>query len=293
MEANNKQWLANQINAVGDNFYMKNHYYNLLFLICVNRFVWKNLPNNIDNDFIEKSLINEGEIAFINHETFGLVACLCCGDSVNLYGRPTKYLCWTPNNAICEWYDYDSPNLVIIRNNKLSESSRDFIDRYSSNLAQISKTKEVNLNALKTPILISCDESQLLTFKNLYADYEGNSPVIYASKAIDINGVEVFKTDAPFLLDKLQNAKTTEMNECLTFLGINTTPEKKERLITDEVNANNDMVNICLSIFLNTRQQAVEEINEKFGLNIELELSEYCKENVSRETIDKEVKTNE
>jgi hypothetical protein len=51
------------------------------------------------------------------------------------------------------------------------------------------------------------------------------------------------------------------------------------------------MVNICLSIFLNSRIQAVEEINKKFGLNISLDLAEYCKsgfENVSRETIEKD-----
>ena len=273
----NKKWLSDQILSVSDNYYMKNHFYNLLYLICINRFIWTNLPNNIDGDFVEKELINNGELAFINHKDFGFIVTFCCGDYINIYGRPTKYLCWTQNNEVSEWYDADSEDIVIIRNNKLSQNSHDFIDRYASILGSIQKTKEVNLNALKTPILLTCDESQKLTLKNFYEQYEGNAPIIYGTKALDLSGVNVFKTDAPYLLDKLQEEKRDNFNECLTFLGINTTPEKKERLITDEVNANNDMVSICLSIFLNSRKQAIDEINRKFGLNIKLDLAEYCK----------------
>jgi hypothetical protein len=286
----NKKWLSDQILSVGDNIYMKAHFYNLLYLICVNRFRWTNLPKGVDPDWIEKALINEGEIAFINHKIYGYVFCHCCGDDINMYGRPTRYLCWTDNNIICDYFQADSNEIVIIRNNKLSEPTHDFINRYASNISQIQKAKEVNLNAQKTPILISCSENDLLTLKNVYADYEGNEPVIYVNKTLDTDSLKVFKTDAPYVADKLQASKTDEMNECLTFLGINTTKDKKERMITDEVNANNDMVNICLSIFLNTRQQAREEIKQKMGLDIGLELAEYCKEEFEPK---KEVNENE
>jgi hypothetical protein len=271
----NKKWLADQILSVGDNYYTKAHWYNLLYLICINRFIWKGLPEHIDVDFIEKELSNVGELAFINHPTYGFQIVHCVGENIGMYGRPTRYLCSSVNGVITEYFNEE--DIVIIRNNKLSENSHDFIDRYSSILSSIQKTKEVNLNAVKTPVLIQCEESQLMTMKNVYAQYEGNSPVIFATKALDLEGVKVLKTDAPFLLDKLQAEKIEMLNECLTFLGINTTPKKKERMITDEVNANNDMVNICLSMFLNTRLKAIEDINKKFGLNIKLELAEYCK----------------
>lgn len=285
----NKKWLADQILSVGDNYFTKSHWYNLLYLICINRFIWKGLPTHIDVDFIEKELANVGELAFINHKDYGFQILHCAGENIGLYGRPTRYLCSSVNGVITEYFDADE--VVIIRNNKLSQNSHDFIDRYSSNIASIQKTKEVNLNANKTPVLIQCEESQLLTMKNAYAQYEGNSPVIFATKALDLEGVKVFKTDAPYLLDKLQTEKIEMLNECLTFLGINTTPRKKERMITDEVNANNDMVNICLSMFLNTRLQAIDEINKKFGLNIQLDLAEYCKSDF--EPIKKEVVENE
>ena len=56
-------------------------------------------------------------------------------------------------------------------------------------------------------------------------------------------------------------------NELLTFLGINNLNlEKKERLITDEANADNELINFNLQSFLAPRQLACKQFNEKFGL---------------------------
>jgi hypothetical protein len=40
----NKKWLSDQILSVKDNNYLKAHFYNLLYLMCINRFIWKGLP---------------------------------------------------------------------------------------------------------------------------------------------------------------------------------------------------------------------------------------------------------
>jgi len=276
----NKQWLANQILCVDDNMYMKNHFYNLLYLMCINRFIWKNVPNNIDVDFIEKELANVGELAFINHPIYGYQITYCLGDYINMYGRPQKYLCWTANNKINEYFDVDE--IVIIRNNKLSQNSHDFINRYSAIIGEIQKTKEINLNALKTPILIQGDENEILTLKNVYKQYDGNEPVIYGKKALSIEAFTVLKTDAPNLQQPLQETKMDTFNECLNFMGIKTVVDKKERMISNEVEANTDFVNICLSMFLTPRLEAIDEINQKFKLPkpMKLELSEYCKDKI-------------
>lgn len=51
------------------------------------------------------------------------------------------------------------------------------------------------------------------------------------------------------------------------FYGINTlSNEKKERLITDEANSNNELINLNLQSYLVPRQKACEQFNEKFGL---------------------------
>ena len=56
-------------------------------------------------------------------------------------------------------------------------------------------------------------------------------------------------------------------------LGINTLAvEKKERLITDEANANNEAIDFNIGAMLKARQDACEEINKMFGLNVSVTL---------------------
>lgn len=42
--------------------------------------------------------------------------------------------------------------------------------------------------------------------------------------------------------------------------------DKKERLITDEANSNNELINLNLQSRLAPRMEAAREFNEKFGL---------------------------
>ena len=73
----------------------------------------------------------------------------------------------------------------------------------------------------------------------------------------------------------------------MTYLGINNSnQEKRERLVEDEVSANNDQVNAFRNIALNARKQACEEINKMFGLNVDVEWnldSSYDKEEMEDE----------
>ena len=134
---------------------------------------------------------------------------------------------------------------------------------------------DVNLNAQKTPILIEGEKNSLLTLKNLYMQYDGNCPVIYGNKNYDLsNALNVLKTDSPYVVDKLEIHKHELWNDCLTFLGINNmNTDKKERLIVSEAESNDDLINYYLNCFYKTRKQACDLINEKYGLNIKIELN--------------------
>ena len=98
----------------------------------------------------------------------------------------------------------------------------------------------------------------------MYEEYTGNEPVIYGDKQIDLTGINCIKTDAPFIANDVMKYKEQIWNEALMFLGVNTlTTEKKERLITDEASANNELINLNLQSFLAPRLQACREFNEK------------------------------
>ena len=102
--------------------------------------------------------------------------------------------------------------------------------------------------------------------------YQGE-PAIFVDKTM-LNGnsqnIMLIPTEAPYLVDKLQIQKQEMERELLTFLGINNTLEKKERLLTDETNSNNQFIQMCSDVDFKTRQNACKAINDKFGLNIQV-----------------------
>ena len=102
-------------------------------------------------------------------------------------------------------------------------------------------------------------------------NYDGNAPVIYGDKNLDVTDFEVLQTNSPYVADKLQEYKRNVWSEALSFLGVNNVAdEKAERLITDEVNANNEMIDLSAQTMLLTRQQAAKKLNENYGFNVEV-----------------------
>ena len=137
------------------------------------------------------------------------------------------------------------------------------------------RTIDVNVNAQKTPILILCDDKQRLTLENVYMSYEGNKPVIFGNSNLNPDMLKVIQTGAPFVADKIYQLKTQIWNEALTYLGIsNLNINKRERLISDEVQRYQGGTLACRMSRLKARQQAADQINAMFGLNISVEYDE-------------------
>lgn len=181
---------------------------------------------------------------------------------------------------------------ILVMNNYDRIPTANTIELFTQRLTKIERIKDINLNALKTPILITGNQKQMLTLKNLYQKYDGNIPIIFGDKEIfEDNSIKSIKTDAPYLLDKLTLEKKEIWNELLTFLGVNNVEtEKKERLITSETDANNDLINYNLANFLEPRKLACKQFNELFGENIDVRvrqnINEIIKSNIESEVND-------
>ena len=246
-------------------------YLRRLMELSMSMFAWKNLPNTVDPRYIELRLFETGSVVFFKDDVLGEL-CLDCIQQGNfdVYGNPITrraYSCY--NNYQKVLSDKDS---VIIWNNYLRTNSVTDIQLYAKRLWDLDRSVDVNAKAQKTPILIQCNEKQKLSMKNLYMQYDGNTPVIFADNNIDINGVKVISTQAPYVADKLYQLKNQVWNEALTYLGIsNLNINKQERLITDEVSSSQGSTISSRYSRLECRKQAVEKINEMFGLDIEVD----------------------
>lgn len=249
-------------------------YVDRLTELAISMFEWKNLPDGIDERFLELTLFTDGQAVFFKDEIAEQYACL----QVTTNGRLNKYRVPITRRAYAvNGYNKELTidNSVIIYNNRLRQPGVRYTNMYAKRLWDLDRTIDVNAKAQKTPILVQCTEAQRLTLLNLYKDYDGNSPFIYGDKNLDLTGLKSINTGAPYVADKIYTLKTQIWNEALTYLGIsNINIQKKERLITDEVVRNQGGTIASRYSRLKARKQACEEINKMFGLNISVSYSE-------------------
>ena len=243
-------------------------YYNRLAELSTSMFEWTGLPDTCDARFLELALFRDGHAIFFKDDTVGFLTLRCILSApLNVYGIPTNRRAYS--------YDInfniplDEKNSVIVYNNYLHLNSMLDVELFAKRLAELDRIMEVNTNAQKTPVLISCDEKQRLALENVYMKYSGNQPVIYGDKNMNPNVLKAIVTNAPYVADKLYQLKTQIWNEALTYLGIsNVNMTKKERMISDEVIRNQGGTIASRYSRLEMRRKACEEINKMFGLNI-------------------------
>ena len=261
------------------NMFTWRQYFDRLRELSMTMFEWKNLPDTVDERFLEKTLFERGSALFFydsdltmpNSDTDGSYLALQSANYGNfdVYNVPRSRRAYASNGYQKDLTIDDS---VIIYNNYLRKNSRLDVEMFSKRLYNIDRAIDTNINAQKTPILLLCDENERMSYLNMYKEYDGNAPVIKGTKGMDLNGFTVLQTNAPFVASELYELKAQYWNEALTYLGIsNVNTVKKERMVTDEVIRNLGGVIASRYSRLEMRKQACEQINRMFGLNIDCE----------------------
>lgn len=261
-------------------------YFNRLKEYAINMFEWVNLPDTIDPRYLELQLFMLGYVCFFKTDITnpnnsginlpdlgdneGTYLCLQCtlGGRFNVYNLPTQYHIYTASGFTTE---RNKSNAVIIYNNYLHQPTYKTVELFAYRLYNIERTIDVNLFHLKNPYLAIVPENQVLSVKQLFNQVNENEPNIVADNNLDVTSFQSISLNAKNDTIELNNLKHQYMNEVLTFFGINNAnTDKKERLVTNEVDANNQQLLCSRDVMLNARKQACKEINEMFGLNIDV-----------------------
>ena len=247
-------------------------YFYRLMLIARSVFKWNGLPEGIDEKWIERFLFTEGNCLFYKDKEKGFMVAKCTPTAnLNAYDEPTGLRPYG-TNYIGENL-MNNENCVLIRNNDIMIPTAPTIQLFAYRLAEISRTIDININGQKTPVMILCDDKSKLSMTRLFKQMDGFEPVIYGVKNLDLESVKALRMDTPIVFPQLQIQKHAIWNECMTFLGINNAnQDKRERLVTDEVSANNEQIEASANVMLKSREKACELINEMFGLNVSVEL---------------------
>lgn len=256
------------------NNYTYRQYVQRLVELSVAMFEWKNLPDTVDARYLELKLLERGSVVFFKDDVVGFLCLECLNQGrFNIYGEPIIRRAFSGYNNYQKMLKED--NSVIIWNNFMRTNSLLDVQMYARRLYNLDRIIDVNCNAQKTPVLLQCDEKQRLTLLNLYKEFDGNAPVIFGDKNLDLGSIKAISTNAPYVADKINELKVITWNEALTHLGIsNVSLQKKERLITDEVTRNQGATVASRYTRLEPRRYAADKINRMFGLNIEVDYRE-------------------
>ena len=244
-------------------------YYHLLKQLAVSRFTWQGLPPGIDERFIELRLFENGGmplIFFFDKIRLRYMVTECAYQGFqNTYLNPTSF---EPYGINYTYRKLQPDECVPIWVNVLRTPMHDVMYMYATRLANIDRAFDVNLDNSVWPQIIVTSETQKLTIENLLKQKEDGAPIVvtYDNMANMDQIVQNIPNSGEYIADKLLNAKAQVWNEAISFLGIsNSNTEKKERLISDEVEAGAEKTDVFRLAFLKTRQQACDQINNMFG----------------------------
>ena len=138
----------------------------------------------------------------------------------------------------------DNVDVILIYAQHSRQPLETIVDHYIDRIVDVEMTIRTNLYAQKMPLVIEVTPNSTLHAEELNNQIEGDESHFFVNTS-EIDSLKSAGTNTPYIIDKLYTQKTNLENELNTFLGIDNigNVEKKERLIKDEANSNNDIIN--------------------------------------------------
>ena len=251
-----------------------NNYYKLIYdrykMLALNMFRWEGLPDTIKSRHIESSLYHNGLCIIINDDNLGFISVPCnYGANLNINNEPTEVITTGYNyiKTIKYMSDKEKDKCQLILNNDLGIGNKEYIEYFAQKMYEVDTVIRANINQQKYPWFIPCEPKLKNSIKLMFEKVDNLEPLILADKSIISEGIQVLTTNTPYVADKLNEYKFELEREILTFLGLNNNFEKKERLLTNEVDSNNQFIDANIEIQYKNRLIAQDYLNSKFGWN--------------------------
>ncbi len=245
--------------------------------VALSVYEWDGLPAGIDQRQLEMWLLTRGYAIFFYDpaliddtakrapEGYAVLEGVAYGEW-DLYNIPNERRVYAPMGF---QKTLDETNSVIMFHNQLRTPEIFTYEMYARRITELDRTIDVNVRAQKTTKVVRCDDKQRLTWKNVMMQYDGNVYTIMGDKSIDLKDLEVLDLSSELVALDLDVLKQRYVAEALQFAGVESVPpEKRERLVTSEVTGAMGGTEALRFSRLCARQQACEEINRIFGLDV-------------------------
>lgn len=251
------------------------YYTKYLLEKAISVFKFDGLPDKWAVNYFQYVLFGYGYIAIINTDKYGVIPQMSGLTGYNVFYQPTIVTIANPLLDGLKTLEIGT-QCEIIKLQPNYSGVMDIVTTYADLMALSLETAGINLlNSKMSYIFFSQNKASAETFKKMYDKVASGEPMAVIDKSLlDDEGNPAWtmftqNVGRNYITDKILNDLQTIENQFNTEIGIpNANTQKRERMIVDEVNANNIDTNAKISLWLETMKHDIEKVNKMFGLNI-------------------------
>lgn len=256
---------------------LRRYFRKYLFQKAISVFKW-NLPEEWDNDYFLYTLYGLGYVAVIDTDQYGVI---CQGGALggyNLYYRPSYIIITNPliRGTITANLEKDC---ALIKLQPDYSSIMDIVGYYADLMALASESTGINLLNVKSGTVFGAqNKAQAESYKKMYDTLSDGDPAVVIDKTmLDDQGKPTW---FPFTQHLKESYVVTDLLSDMrkieamfdTDIGIpNANTDKRERLITDEVNANNVETATRCELWLESIRKGIDKANAKYNLSLSVD----------------------
>ena len=254
------------------------YYYDKLMKMIYTIFKFDNVPPYWNMPYFKEKLFNRGVLAVVDTSA-GVLPLECSYDGINIWGMPVYF---NINNVVLGnlrgkiGEDGELIYFSVVENTY--KSMIQLVDRYASLLANIDGSLNTTLiNSRMAQVFEASSNSQLKVMEKVYDQISNGKPAVFVRK----NGEEPFEhaifnnVKNTYIGNDLIITKQSIFNEFKSEIGINNSnTQKKERLITSEVESNKEELNSNIYEWYYNLSDCISKVNAMFNLNISVSFNE-------------------
>lgn len=240
-----------------------------LLRLIFSAYEFTGVPETWDYDYMLTHLFIDGLFAITDTEV-GVIPLRCGITGVNYWDHPTDVQIAVP--VLGSFQRKIGEDCALVKLQYDYKGIMSLVQRYSTNLAMCDSAIAVNLMNTKAAVIGQAEDAkQAQTLKKMFDEISAGKPfVVTRNGMVKIGESVIFNpVKQAFVADDVQIVKRKIMNEFLTRIGIgNANTEKRERLISDEVNANNEESEFSKNHWIKTVNEGLREANRMYGLDL-------------------------
>ena len=259
------------------NTYLQRYFRKYLLQKAISVFKW-NLPDEWDEDYFKYVLYGIGYIAVLETRSFGVI---CQGGALggyNLYYKPSYIMITNPllKETITANINIDC---AIIKLQPDYSSIMDIVGYYADQLALAAEALGLNMVNVKSGVVFGAkDKTQAQSFKKMFDKMQDGNPAVFIDKQL------LDDAGKPNWYPFVQNMKEQYIADSIlsnmrkieamfdTDIGIpNANTDKKERLVTDEINANNVETATRCELWLDSIRKGIDKANSMYNLSLSVD----------------------